>query len=88
VLSLPSKPWKKVRIVPLEKDGFRVTILSELKSQAEFDEIIEEDIVASLGEHGRVVTRDWPSRCVDVSTPELGLFKRNLIFASVMIEIP
>lgn len=87
MLSLPSKPWKKVRIDELVDDEYRVIFLSELEGEAQFEEIVEEDIVASLGELDRVVARDWTSRSVVVKSPDPSAFKRNLVFACIMVEL-
>jgi hypothetical protein len=86
VLSLPSKPWKKVRISDLDDKNFRITFVTELDNEAQFREIIEEDIVASLGPHDNMVAADWPSRSVIVTTADLAALKRNLVYASIMVE--
>lgn len=88
MLSLPSKPWKKVRIDELGNDQLRVVFVSDLESEAQFDEVIAEDIVASLGEHDDIISRDWPSRSMVVRTASPVIFRRNLVFASIMIELP
>ena len=84
--SLPSKPWKKVTIDELGEGGIRVTFLSELENEAQFEAVIEEDIVASLGAGDRIGERDWPSRGVTLTTSDLRAFKRKLVYASIMIE--
>jgi|TARA_Y100000031_G_scaffold142435_1_gene171941 hypothetical protein len=84
--SLPSKPWKKVIIDELGEDGIRLTFLSELENEAQFEEVIEEDIVASLGPDDRIGEPDWPSRSVTLTTSDLRAFKRKLVYASIMIE--
>ncbi len=87
MLSLPSKPWKKARIEALGNDCYRLTFLSEFDSESQFAEVIEEDVIPSLGEGDRVEETDWVSRSVVVATAGVDGFKRNLIFACVMIEI-
>ncbi len=84
--SLPSKPWKKVTIDEQGEDEIRLTFLSELEGEAQFEEVIEKDIVASLGPEDRIGEPDWPSRSVTLTTSDLRTFKRNLVFASIMIE--
>jgi hypothetical protein len=84
--SLPSKPWKKVRMDELGQGEIRLTFLSEFGSELLFHVVIEEDIVASLGPEDLIGERDWPSRSVTLTTTDLDAFKRNLVFASIMIE--
>lgn len=86
MLSLPSKPWKKVKIDALGGNEYRITFVSPLDDEEQFGEVIEEDIVASLGEQDRLGDRDWPSRSVTLTTADLPAFKRKLIYASIMIE--
>ena len=83
--SLPSKPWKKVTLDELGQGGVRLTFLSEFESELLFQVIIIEDIVTSLGPEDRIGERDWPSRSVTLTTSDLAAFKRNLVFASIMI---
>ncbi|MBI4292602.1 MAG: hypothetical protein HY661_14090 [Betaproteobacteria bacterium] len=86
MLSLPSKPWKKVKIDALGADEYRLTFLSPLDDEAQFKEVLEEDIAASLGEQDRLGDPDWPSRSVTVTLSDLAAFKRKLVYASIMIE--
>ncbi len=86
MLSLPSKPWKKVRISELGDRHFRITFVTELENEAQFREILEEDIVASLGLQDRMGAADWPTRSVVITTPNLPALKRNLVYASIMVE--
>ena len=87
MLSLPSKPWKKVKIDPMGGQDFRITFLSPLESEAQFFEVIEEDLVSNLSEHDRLGVRDWPSQSVTLTTANLAEFRRRLVFACIMIEI-
>lgn len=87
MLSLPSKPWKKVRIDELGNGELRLTFLSDLESEAQFEEVIQKDIVPSLDTKDRLVGQDWPSRSVVVQTLNPAMFKRNLVFACIMVEI-
>ncbi len=86
MLSLPSKPWKKVKIDALGDQVFRITFLTELENEAQFLEVIEEDLVSSLAEQDSLGPPDWQSRSVTLTTADLGAFRRKLIFASIMIE--
>lgn len=86
MLSLPSKPWKKIKIETLGEQEFRITFLSPLADEAQFLEVIEEDLGASIGEQDRLGQPDWPSRSVMLSTVDLAAFKRKLVYACIMIE--
>ncbi len=86
MLSLPTKPWKKVKIDNLRQGEFLLTFLSEFESKAQFDEVIKEDIVASLGSQDQIGERNWALRNVAVTTPDLEAFKRRLVYACIMIE--
>lgn len=86
MLSLPSKPWKKVKIDALGEREYRITFLSPLDDEAGFLEVIEEDLVSCLGERDRLGKPDWPSRSVTLSTGDLAAVKRKLVYASIMIE--
>lgn len=87
MLSLPSKPWKRVRIDDLGNGELRLTFLSDLESEAQFEEVVQKDIVPSLDTKDRLVGQDWPSRSVVVQTLNPAMFKRNLVFACIMVEI-
>ena len=49
VLSLPSKPWKKVKIEALGGPRFRIVLLTDLPDEAAFLKVIGEDLRPSLG---------------------------------------
>jgi len=86
VLSLPQKPWKKVRISGLDDRNFRITFITEFDSEAQFREMIDEDIVTSLSSQDSLRAVDWPSRSVVVTTADLAALKRNLVYASITVE--
>ncbi len=86
MLSLPSKPWKKVRINQLGGGKFRITFTTELDSEAQLHEIVEEDIITSLGAQDSLGAVDWPTRSIIVTTANVAALKRNLVYASIMVE--
>jgi len=86
MLSLPSKPWKKVKIDALGSDQYRITFVSPLADEAEFDESVDEDIASCLAGQDSLGAADWPSRSVVVTTTDLDALKRKLVYASIMVE--
>lgn len=87
MLSLPSKPWKKVKIEAVSDQHFRIVFLTEMSTEASFRTAVEEDIAPCLGPRDELGAPDWPSRSVTLTTLDLPTFKRNLVFACVMIEL-
>lgn len=86
MISLPSKPWKKVRIEAADQ-RYRIVLLTEMPTEAEFLNVIKDDIVPCLSPRDELSSPNWPSRSVTLTTLDLPTFKRNLIFASVMVEL-
>lgn len=86
MLSLPSKPWKKVKIVALQQEHYRIVFLTEMSTEAALREVIDEDIAPGLGPRDELGPVDWPTRSVTLRTPDLPTFKRNLVFACIMVE--
>ena len=87
MLSLPSKPWKKVKIIALPEERYRIVFLTEMSTEAALREVAEQDIAPSLGPRDELGPVDWPSRSVTLTTPDLPTFKRNLVFACIMVEV-
>lgn len=87
MLALPSKPWKKVKIEALAEDRYRIVFRTEIPTEAEFLETIEEDIREVLGANDELGAPDWPARSITLTTPDLPGFKRNLVFACIMVEL-
>jgi hypothetical protein len=55
VLSLPSKPWKKVKIEAVAEHRHRIVFLTEFADEAAFRGAVDEDIRPSLGVSDEVV---------------------------------
>lgn len=87
MISLPSKPWKKVKIETLAQDRYRIVFQSELTSEAAFIEALEKDLRPCLGTNDQLDSPDWASRSVLLSTTDLRTFKRNMVYACVMVEL-
>ena len=87
MISLPSKPWKKVKIEAMAEHRYRIVFLTEIASEAEFLGTLESDIQPCLGADDELGLPDWPSRSVTLTTRDLRTFKRNMVFACIMIEL-
>ncbi|MCZ7565668.1 MAG: hypothetical protein M5U08_19310 [Burkholderiales bacterium] len=86
MLSLPSKPWKKVRIEQLSEREYRITFVSSLADEAEFLEAVKNDLGSCVGTDDGLGTPDWGTRSVQLSTASIAAFKRRLVFASIVVE--
>jgi hypothetical protein len=75
-----------VKIAQLGEQEYRITFISPLESEAQFLEVVEEDLGSSIGEGDGLGESDWPSRSVTLTIADLAAFKRKLIYASIMIE--
>ena len=87
MLSLPSKPWKKVKIETVSERRHRIVLLTEACSEADFLRVVEEDLRPSLGAGDALDGPDFASRSVMLTTGDLRTFRRNLVFACVMVEV-
>lgn len=84
MLSLPSKPWKKARVEPIEEDLYRLTFVEPLPSRREFEKTVHdlEDLVSD-GEE--VVFKDADARQLQLRIKDLKVFKRRLVFLNISI---
>jgi hypothetical protein len=87
MLSLPSKPWKKIKLETVGKDSYRLVFLTDMATEDEFNETIGKDVVPCLTPKDSLGPADWASRSVTFTTKDLVTFKRNLVFACLMVEI-
>ncbi len=86
MLSLPSKPWKKIKIDQEAEGLYRITILSPLKDEVEFNEIIHDDLELCLGEHDNLADPRWDTKSMTLTTKNLESFRRKLISVCIMVE--
>lgn len=87
MISLPSKPWKRVRLEDAAEHCWRIVFLTEMPTESDFLEAVQRDIQPCLGKGDELGTPDWPSRSVTLTTRDLPTFKRNMVFSCVMIEL-
>lgn len=87
MLSLPSKPWKKVKIEAVAENRYRIVFLTEFADEAAFREAVDKDLLPALGPQDALGVPDWPARSVALETGNLPTLKRNLVFACVMVAL-
>ena len=86
MLSLPSKPWKKVKVVKKKEGKYSITFLSPFKKSEEFKRIIEEDLKYCLGEKDRFSAPKWKTKSITLSTQDIQAFRRRLLYQRIFIE--
>ncbi len=85
MLSLPSKPWRNVRLEREKDPGqYRITVLSPLAAKAEFEKI-EEEVRGCLGEADRWIQSEWEKKQITVSVADLQRFRRSLIYERIFV---
>lgn len=88
MISLPSKPWKRVRLEEVAEHRYRIVFLTDMATESAFLEAVEKDIRPCLGAGDELGAPDWPTRSVTLTTLDVVTFKRNMVFACVMIQLP
>ena len=86
MLSLPSKPWKKIKVEQEEDGQYTVTFLSRLKDEAEFKKIISKDLERCLGQQDSLTSPQWDTRSIILKIRDSESFKRKLARVSILIE--
>lgn len=86
MLSLPSKPWKRVSLSPLGDGRYRLTVLSPPADAAAFERFVRDDVLTSLASGDRVEQVEPDTRSVIVAIERLDRFQRGLAFQSVIVE--
>ncbi len=86
MLSLPQKPWRRVRIVALGEGRHRMTFVSGVAGGTAFDEAIREDVHACLGPADRILTEDRDALSVTLLLRDLTAFTRALALQSIIVE--
>ncbi len=86
MLSLPSKPWKKVKLEDEGEGRYAITILSRLRSRAAFEKFVRDDLGSCLGAEDTLSDPRWKTGSVTLRTRHLKSFKRKLIYANIVIE--
>lgn len=84
--SLPSKPWKKVEIIEQGENRYLIKILSPLRDEKQFNEIIQDDLKACLDKDSTLQKSDWENKAAILQIEDYMSFKRKLVFRGVIIE--
>ncbi len=86
MLSLPSKPWKKIKLADEGEGRYAITVLSPLRSRAAFEKFVHDGLGPCLGAEDTLSDPDWKTRNVALATGDLKAFTRKLIYANIVIE--
>ena len=84
--TMPLKPLKKVRVDREDPTRYTVTVLSPVRDQAEFEEIIREDVRPCLGAFDGFVNADWETRSFTLVTQDFYTFKHKLIYRRYLVR--
>lgn len=84
--TMPLKPLKKVRVDQEDQTRYTVTVLSPVRDQTEFEEIIREDVRDSLGPFDVFVNADWETRSFTLVTQDFYTFKHKLIYRRYLVR--
>lgn len=86
MLALPSKPWKRVKVIDQGNGRYLLCVISKLRNEADFVRVIQEDFTPCLREEDDLLEPNWHSRSVVLITKDFSSFQRRLIFRNVMAE--
>ena len=84
MLSLPSKPWKKVKITLLQNGLYQLQFVSQIKTAREFQNILEK-IKGILVESDEVILTDFEGRKIKLRIVDFISFKRKLVFINISV---
>lgn len=76
-----------MKIIALPEHCYRIVVLTEMPTETDFRAVVEKDLASGTGLDDELSSIDWPSRSVILKTLDLATFKRNLVFACVMVEV-
>ena len=85
MLGLPSKPWKRARLLDLGCGRYKLVVTARM-TREDFQELIEEDLAPYLSEPDSLGEILWEERSVTVCTGDLAAFRKRLLFCNIAIE--
>jgi hypothetical protein len=86
MLSLPSKPWKKIAVQRSGEGRYLITFVSPIEDEQEFEKIIDEDLGLCLSVGDALSEPSWSARSIVLTTDDFDLFKKRLVYVCIMIE--
>lgn len=86
MLSLPSKPWKRIKVEAKGSDWYRVTFVSPMDEPDEFHRAVSDDLGLCLSAEDTLGEPDWETRSVDLRIGDFETFKIRLVYVCIMIE--
>ena len=84
--TMPLKPLKKVRVTQEDRGRYTVTLLSPIRDEAEFEEIIRQDVRVCLGPFDAFVDEDWEKKSFTLVTQDFQTFKHKLIYRRYLVR--
>jgi hypothetical protein len=84
--TMPLKPLKRVSVRQDAPTRFTITVLSSVRDEAEFGQILREDVRACLGTCDAFVDADWERRSFTLVTQDFGAFKHKLIYRRYLVR--
>ena len=86
MLTLPSKPWKRVEAIDQGNGRYLLRIASKLRKEADFVKMIQQDFTPCLRPGDDLLEPNWHYRSIVLITKDFRSFQRRLILKNVMVE--
>ncbi len=86
MLSLPSKPWKKINVERQTETNYLITFDSNVETEKDFRKTIHDDLEFCLSQGDNLGNVQWDTKSVVLTTEDFQTFKRRLIYVCIMIE--
>ncbi len=85
MLTMPSKPMKRLE-ARLEEDGsYTLTFISPLKNASQFKRIIQKEIAPCMSERDSITGSNWETRSFSLATNELRPFQLCLLKRLIIV---
>ena len=85
MLKLPTKP--KIKIEDAGNGRYRITFLSPIKNEDEFNKMIRLHFERNLGEKDSLTDPQWATRSVMITSGDIGEFEKRLNFVQITTGI-
>lgn len=86
MLSLPSKPWKRIKVEQQSKTSYLIIFDSNIETEEEFRKTIFDDLELCLSQGDNLSDAQWSNKSVVLTTEDFQTFKRRLIYVCIMID--